>query len=65
MGLTESKLFTDCLEFVMAAPNPKLVRCLIYYIRLRRTIFMYLLTVLFAIPNWFNLLYGGLLNSND
>ena len=30
MGLTESKLFTDCLEFVMAAPNPKLVRCLIY-----------------------------------
>ena len=62
MGLTESELFTDGLEFVMAAPNPKLVRCLI---RLRRTIFMYLLTVLFAIPNWFNLLYGGLLNSND
>lgn len=63
MGLTESKLFTDCLEFVMAAPNPKLVRCLIYALGVQFV--MYLLTVLFAIPNWFNLLYGGLLNSND
>ena len=30
LGLTESELFTDGLEFVMAAPNPKLRRCLIY-----------------------------------
>ena len=64
MGLTESKLFTDCLEFVDNGRS-KSKTCALSYIRLRRTIIMYLLTVLFAIPNWFNLLYGGLLNSND
>ena len=61
MGLTESELFTDGLEFVMAAPNPKLVRCLIYALGVQ---FLCIYS-LFAIPNWFNLLYGGLLNSND